>query len=349
MKSSTKVSIRYLLVIVLVIITLFFMNSALSAKNNGMKMAEDDNFHNKSIYADAFMCTIHDCEDIYIKLIRMAESSLYCAFFDFDLETLNSEIRKANDVAKIVYVDGDNRHFSDSYIIYEDKSSYMHNKFCVIDNRITITGSFNPTINGRDKNDNNVVVIFSEEVARIYQEYFFELLREHQSGYEYRSNISKNHELEFNNINLSICFSRGGNCLNKIEKELKRSNQSINFMLFTMTDDWLGTILLMKHYFNKEKKKEYVIKGIFEKSLITKYSEFHKLDFHNLYVIKDCNKGKLHHKVIIIDNSTVVTGSLNPSYNADNRNDENMLVIKSLEIAEKYLKEFSRIEALCTI
>ena len=35
----------------------------------------------------------------------------------------------------------------------------------------------------------------------------------------------------------------------------------------------------------------------------------------------------MHHKVFIIDEEIVITGSFNPSKNADTRNDENILII----------------------
>lgn len=52
--------------------------------------------------------------------------------------------------------------------------------------------------------------------------------------------------------------------------------------------------------------------------------------------------GKMHHKVIIIDNRTVITGSYNYSANAEYRNDENILIVRSPAIAELYTKEMNR-------
>jgi phosphatidylserine/phosphatidylglycerophosphate/cardiolipin synthase-like enzyme len=52
----------------------------------------------------------------------------------------------------------------------------------------------------------------------------------------------------------------------------------------------------------------------------------------------------MHHKVIVIDGETVVTGSYNFSKNAETRNNENLLIIKgNREIAEAYLAEFERV------
>ncbi|NQU78507.1 hypothetical protein HQ545_01935 [Candidatus Woesearchaeota archaeon] len=48
----------------------------------------------------------------------------------------------------------------------------------------------------------------------------------------------------------------------------------------------------------------------------------------------------MHHKVLIIDNKTVVTGSFNPSKNGDEKNDENLIIIHDSDVAEKYAEEF---------
>ena len=51
---------------------------------------------------------------------------------------------------------------------------------------------------------------------------------------------------------------------------------------------------------------------------------------------------RVHFKVIVIDGETVITGSLNFSNNADENNDENVVVVKSKTIAGRYLEEFER-------
>ncbi len=53
----------------------------------------------------------------------------------------------------------------------------------------------------------------------------------------------------------------------------------------------------------------------------------------------------MHHKVLIIDEQIVVTGSYNFSNNAETRNDENTLVIYNSEIAALYLQEFHEVYA----
>jgi phosphatidylserine/phosphatidylglycerophosphate/cardiolipin synthase-like enzyme len=51
----------------------------------------------------------------------------------------------------------------------------------------------------------------------------------------------------------------------------------------------------------------------------------------------------MHHKIIIIDHSIVVTGSYNFTGSADDRNDENAVIFFSPDIAEFFFAEFERV------
>ena len=57
----------------------------------------------------------------------------------------------------------------------------------------------------------------------------------------------------------------------------------------------------------------------------------------------DGNPASMHHRVIIIDDKMVVTGSYNFSQSAKTRNDENTLLIPDPEIAVLYMEEFKRV------
>ena len=51
----------------------------------------------------------------------------------------------------------------------------------------------------------------------------------------------------------------------------------------------------------------------------------------------------MHHKVFIIDGETVITGSYNFSRSAEERNDENTLIIHSPTVAAQFQAEFERV------
>ncbi len=64
---------------------------------------------------------------------------------------------------------------------------------------------------------------------------------------------------------------------------------------------------------------------------------------NGLDVHLDDRPESMHHKVFIVDEKILVTGSFNFSNNARTRNDENTLITNHKDIAKIYLKEFQRI------
>ena len=54
---------------------------------------------------------------------------------------------------------------------------------------------------------------------------------------------------------------------------------------------------------------------------------------------------KLHHKIAVIDNEAVITGSLNWRPSAAHRNDETLLVITSKPLAAQFTREMERLWA----
>ena len=53
--------------------------------------------------------------------------------------------------------------------------------------------------------------------------------------------------------------------------------------------------------------------------------------------------GFMHHKFCIIDDEVLITGSYNWTYNAENRNIENIVISDVSSVVEEYKREFSRL------
>jgi phosphatidylserine/phosphatidylglycerophosphate/cardiolipin synthase-like enzyme len=74
-------------------------------------------------------------------------------------------------------------------------------------------------------------------------------------------------------------------------------------------------------------------------------SEYDAFRQAGLDVRLDGSDSQMHHKVLIIDEQVVVTGSYNFTASAEERNDENLLVIYNDAIARQFLVEFQRMYA----
>src|SRR6266496_3543533 len=75
----------------------------------------------------------------------------------------------------------------------------------------------------------------------------------------------------------------------------------------------------------------------------TQFSEYGKFKKLKMDVLQDGNPYLMHHKVFIIDGATVIFGSFNFSNNADQDNDENLLIVDDPQLAQAFEAEFQRV------
>jgi phosphatidylserine/phosphatidylglycerophosphate/cardiolipin synthase-like enzyme len=116
--------------------------------------------------------------------------------------------------------------------------------------------------------------------------------------------------------------------------ELKNANNSVYFATFTFTSKPIAETLIDLH--NKGVK----VKGIYEKRQNSTWCTYKMLDEAGIDVIWDENPKTMHHKFFIIDNTTTITGSYNPTKHANTANDENILIIHNDNISNEYVNEF---------
>jgi len=276
-------------------------------------------------------CPQENCGSALVQYIEDADD-IDCAFFDLDLKEVVDALERKG--ARVV-IDGNNKNEETEKlhnIKYDTKGQLSHNKFCVFDHKIVWTGSFNPTVNGDTKNNNNVVIIHSKLLAQNYADEFTELWNR-KFG---RGNPVPNPQIEYNHKRVENYFCPEDDCQGKLLYLLDSASSSIHFMTFSFTDDFIGKKIL-------KKSTSIEVHGIFEKRQNSKYTEYTKLKDAGLDVSWDTNPHMMHHKVFIIDKKIVVTGSYNPTKSGTDKNDENILVIHDTEIAQKFLEEFIQV------
>ena len=219
------------------------------------------------------------------------------------------------------------------------RSGLMHNKFIVIDGRYSWTGSFNTTDNGAYKNNNNAIFIDSFTIAKNFETEFEEMFILKKFGSRSPENIPNPVVRMPDGTEIKTLFSPENNVDDAIIAELNKARQSIFFMIFSFTHKGIGQAMIDKHRAGVD------VRGIFEKrGSDTSYSQYPKMKNIGIPVKQDTNRWILHHKVIIIDGETVITGSFNFSNNAAKTNEENVLIISgNRAIAQTYLDEFARV------
>ncbi len=293
---------------------------------------------------EVIFCPNGPCEDTLVEFINSAEESLHCAFYDIGLVSVQDALREQEKLIEVQVVTDNNYYdqFPEDFVV-QDGYNYMHNKFCIADNKRIITGSMNPTDNGANKNDNNLLIIESTALAANFEKEFQELWNEEfKTGDPNPITIqleTTNRETNTTeNITIESYFCPDDDCANEIETEIQVAEESIYFMTFSFTHDGIANNILIKH-----DEEELDIKGVFEARMNSEYSKKDVFDYQGIPVLNDGNGNTMHHKVFIIDEKTVITGSMNPSNNGVDGNDETLLIIHSETIARAFIEEFERV------
>ena len=284
--------------------------------------------------------------------INSAQKTIHIASFEFNLtpvaEALIAAHERGVDVRWVTDdengLEADEEEDRGQFAMLEDagieviddaRGALMHNKFWIFDKETVWTGSTNITQNGIFRNNNNVIVVDSPQVAAMFEREFEEMWAG-EFGPTSRSTLDQQ-SITIQGTPVEILFAAEDEVMDELVPLINQSRDNIKFMAFSFTHDGLGDAMLAKA------ADGVAVSGIFEtRGSETEYSELPKMFCNNLAVRQDGNPGTFHHKVIIIDDRIVITGSLNFSDNANDSNDENVIIINNADIAQQFLQEFQR-------
>lgn len=269
-----------------------------------------------------YFCPGDGCEDVLSNLLKNA-GSIKCALYSLKLPNVTKVLQDKN---ADVLIDEDNYAGFGKEIVM---SGLMHDKFCVLDDKTVWTGSFNPTYNGAYKENNNLVVVQSKLLAENYAVKF----RDIKSG---KKSKVLHPKLLLNGFLVENYFCPEDACESHVLRTLQSARSSIYFMTFSFTSDKIGDFLVNSH-------GRLEVRGVMEKSQLNDYTEFHKFNASNMSVRIDKNPSNMHHKVFIVDNETVITGSYNPTAGGNQKNRENILILQDSNLARQYVDEFEQV------
>ncbi len=290
-------------------------------------------------------------DEVLAAAIDGAAATLDIAAFELNSDALRDAIAAAHERGLVVRILTDDDHGlqderdshlrdllqADIQLHDDDRSGLMHNKFVIIDGQAVWTGSWNYTVNGSYRNNNNALVLESVAAAAAYQAEFDEMFERGEFGK--RSRDGGTVTFAHDNGEISILFAPEADEISALRSEIARAQRSIRFMTFVFSLEALAEAMLLQ-----AANADVAIEGVFEKRNSTaSWSQLPALHCAGAAVRQDGNRYILHHKVIIIDDDTVITGSFNFSRSAAESNDENIVIIRNADIAALYLDEWRRI------
>jgi phosphatidylserine/phosphatidylglycerophosphate/cardiolipin synthase-like enzyme len=224
-------------------------------------------------------------------------------------------------------------------VVDDRRDAFMHNKFAVIDGARVWTGSANFTFTDAYRNNNNMILITSPRLAQNYTAEFEQMFTNQDFG---RAVTPPNPSLTVSGVLIENRFSPNAGVASALLDVLKTARSSIHFMAFAFTrEDFAATLI-------DRALAGVTVQGVFERRQIEAGADgaWRALSRAGLDVRQDGNTYLLHHKVFIVDQQIVVLGSYNFSRNAEEQNDENVLIIHDATIAAAYYAEWQKVWAL---
>lgn len=260
-------------------------------------------------------------------------------------------------------------------------SGLMHHKFVVVDGNTLIVTSANFTtsdIHGdftaaqSRGNPNNLVQIDSFDLAYLFTQEFNLMWGDGLGGksnslFGIKKTLRPAQQVKLGDTTVTVQFSPNSPTQNwnqtsngLIGKILKTATKSVNLALFVFSEQNLSNILENDHAQGVQ------VKALIDPGFAYRYYS-NGLDMLGVALGNKCKyqannhpwqdpistvgvpklpKGDvLHHKIGIVDEQKVITGSHNWSEAANNLNDETLLVIDSPVVAAHFKREFERLYA----
>jgi len=169
--------------------------------------------------------------------------------------------------------------------------------------------------------------------------------REFQQLFDGRFGTGKSSATPFPRVRVGgapveVYFSPEDGVAQYVLQRLAAAKKSIHFMAFSYTANTIADAMIAKV------KAGLTVRGVFEsQNAGGTGAAFNRLKQGGVDVLEDGNCYILHHKVIIIDERTVITGSYNFTNSAERDNDENLVIVDDPILAQAYLDEFARVYA----
>ncbi|PWB71503.1 MAG: hypothetical protein C3F07_14065 [Anaerolineales bacterium] len=285
-----------------------------------------------------------------VAAIDAARLSIDVAAYSITLNSFRNALLRAHDrgVTVRIVMESTNMDTSDVQrlleagitIVGDNQQGLMHDKFMVIDRSEVWLGSMNFTDSGTYDDNNDMIRIRSTKIAENYSVEFKEMFEDNKFGPNVVAQ-TPNPSVTLNGTRVDTYFSPDDHVLTAIYNLLSEAQGSIYFLAFSFTSNELGEVV------REKAEAGLTVKGVMDEEQIASNTgtEFDPFRQAGLDVRIDGIDGQMHHKVFIVDGKIVVFGSYNFSRSAEERNDENIIIVYNQQIAEQFMLEFQRIYA----
>ncbi|MBL7872424.1 MAG: DUF1669 domain-containing protein [Cyclobacteriaceae bacterium] len=135
-----------------------------------------------------------------------------------------------------------------------------------------------------------------------------------------------------------VFFSPGEECRNAIISRINGAIHQLGICVFTISDDRITDAIVTAH------KKGVNVKIITDNDKSwDEGSDIKQLARAGVSIKMDSTPNHMHHKFMVVDNKSLLTGSYNWTMSAMRYNHENILITEETGVVRSFLKEFENL------
>lgn len=218
-------------------------------------------------------------------------------------------------------------------VITDLNPNIFHQKFMVKDWRTSaraevLTGSTNFTPTGTSSNLNHIVIIKGKRTANVFKREFEELWSG-TFGQKRERHDPKPAVYQVSNVPVKVLFAPDHSPEMEVMKQMLKAQRRIDFAIFTFaTSSGIDDAMIAVQ------RGKVAVRGILDRAQGNqKWAATRPLasEGAEIYLTRRTRGlGKLHHKLMVIDEQVIIAGSFNYTAPATALNDENIVVIGNL-------------------
>ena len=218
----------------------------------------------------------------------------------------------------------------------QSRSRIMHNKYLIFDRQAVWTGSTNLSDNDFTLNHNNSIVFTGTEMAALFQHDFDQMVA---GRFGRQKTASPTTAVLYQGLPVEVYFSPQDGVLARVVRAVQAAETSIDFAIFFFTEDTLRDALI------DAKNRGVAIRGLWDAlGASNTSSDDEALCAAGIPIKIENTTGKMHHKLMVVDargrDPAVITGSLNWTAAASERNSENTVIVHGGAVAAAYAAGF---------
>ena len=214
----------------------------------------------------------------------------------------------------------------------------FHQKFMVLGNRV-LTGSTNFTETGVTKNLNHVVIVNNASVANAYKREFRDISRGN-FGKRSTEHGPAPREVDVSGVRVKPAFAPDHAPEMEIMKQILKARKRIDFAVFTFSrSSGIDDALIAA------KRNGIEINGVLDRRQANQTwaaKDALRDAGVGLAVAGGGSLGKVHHKLMTIDDAVTIFGSFNYTEPANKSNDENILIVGDADTEDAATKALQR-------